>query len=399
MNKRKKILLVNHSPDKFGGANDDYLRLLKHLRKFRDRFYVVGMFPEGKAAEEYTRYCEETKTYTSGFFPVTSSSVLEYAGIFRVYFRQRKEVKKFLRDGEFDLVVINVVVLLWIIKWSAKYSADLIFIREKILPDSIRKIYYKIISRYGNYFIAVSKSLEADFRNVTGKGNIETINSAIENDELYLKYESDWQTFIIRNRLTFLNNKDEKVFFCLGTLCDRKNQLLVLQAATLLLDGGMKEIPHFVFIGDDTEGSYRCSMESYIAHHKLEGICHILGPLPREMFYNQFPKLKGVIISSKSEGLPLVVSEAMRFGAPLITTNAGGIGDVVMDGENGLIIENDPRSLSVAITRLCESPELEVRLRNNGKETFSREFDLERNLQSFTGIIDKVINQAATGFV
>ncbi len=391
MSLRKRLLLVNHSPEKYGGANDDFLRLLKHLYKYRNKYFIVGMFPDGKAVPEYSKYCDETRIYTAGFFPVTSSSVLEYAGIFKVYLSQKKEVRDYIKKGKFDLIILNVVVLLWLIVWSGKYSNTLVFVREKILPDSLRKYYFKFIARYGKYFIAVSKSLEDDYKSITGRANIETINSAVENDDSHLTHAEEWQSYIERNGFQFMNNPDENVFFCLGALCDRKNQMLILETAALLPAGDTEKLPHFVFIGDDTEGSYRRSMEQYISERKLSGNCHVLGPLPRELFYNQMPKLKGVIISSKSEGLPLVVSEAMRFGVPLITTNVGGIGDIVKDGYNGLIIEDSPESLRVAVTRLTDEPLLASKLSENGKTTFSKEFNLDNNLNRFTRIIDRLI--------
>lgn len=59
------------------------------------------------------------------------------------------------------------------------------------------------------------------------------------------------------------------------------------------------------------------------------------------------------------DGLPNVVMEALASAAPLVATSAGGIGAVVRDGENGLIVpERDPDALASAIARLLADPGL-----------------------------------------
>jgi glycosyltransferase involved in cell wall biosynthesis len=59
------------------------------------------------------------------------------------------------------------------------------------------------------------------------------------------------------------------------------------------------------------------------------------------------------------DGLPNVVMEALASGTPLVTTAAGGIGAVVTDGDNGLIVpERDPAALASAVVRLLDDPGL-----------------------------------------
>ena len=55
-------------------------------------------------------------------------------------------------------------------------------------------------------------------------------------------------------------------------------------------------------------------------------------------------------LCSRVEGLPNVIIEAQGFGVPVISTNAGGANETIIDGETGYIVEShDPNDLSSKI--------------------------------------------------
>ncbi len=64
-----------------------------------------------------------------------------------------------------------------------------------------------------------------------------------------------------------------------------------------------------------------------------------------------------------TEGLGLVMIEAMKCGIPVISTDAGGAADVIEDGENGLLAhQKDPNSLSQCIKKVIQDKQLEERV-------------------------------------
>ncbi|MCH6575314.1 MAG: glycosyltransferase family 4 protein [Bacteroidetes bacterium] len=83
------------------------------------------------------------------------------------------------------------------------------------------------------------------------------------------------------------------------------------------------------------------------------------------------------IIDSKgeTEGLGLVIPEAMESGLPVIATSVGGIVDVVKNEENGILInQKDSKAITTAIDRLLTDKELTEKIVNNSKKTIL-EFD------------------------
>jgi glycosyltransferase involved in cell wall biosynthesis len=75
---------------------------------------------------------------------------------------------------------------------------------------------------------------------------------------------------------------------------------------------------------------------------------------------------------SYTEGMPNAVLEALAMGLPIVSTDAGGLRDVLRDGENGFIVPSlkdasprnqfDPRVVADSIERLTEAPELHERI-------------------------------------
>ncbi|MFQ5796119.1 MAG: glycosyltransferase family 4 protein [Candidatus Bipolaricaulia bacterium] len=83
------------------------------------------------------------------------------------------------------------------------------------------------------------------------------------------------------------------------------------------------------------------------------------------------------VLNSTHEGLPHIVLEAMSAGILVIATDVGGTGEIIRDGENGILIRSGDRdALKRAIIKLLEDPELRGRFAKAGRETLSR-FSLE----------------------
>ena len=101
---------------------------------------------------------------------------------------------------------------------------------------------------------------------------------------------------------------------------------------------------------------------------ELERLGHarFVGPLPRERVLELFRAADAALLSSTWENFPHSVVEALAVGTPMIATNAGGVAEVVVDGENGLVVPpGDLDALTAAIGRFFADAELASRLRAN----------------------------------
>lgn len=85
-----------------------------------------------------------------------------------------------------------------------------------------------------------------------------------------------------------------------------------------------------------------------------------------------------LVVPSHTEGLPRVIGEGMSRGLPIVATEVGGIPELIMDGNNGLLVEpGNVHSLRRAIERVLTDAHLRSRLVNQGLKT-AKELSFER---------------------
>ncbi|MEZ5739747.1 MAG: glycosyltransferase family 4 protein [Burkholderiaceae bacterium] len=95
------------------------------------------------------------------------------------------------------------------------------------------------------------------------------------------------------------------------------------------------------------------------------------------------------VLCSRFEGMPLSIIEAMRAGLPVIATAVGGVPEVVVDEQTGLLVPpGDTAALSAAMARLASDPALRERLGQAGRARYEQRFSL-------AGMCDKVLSAYA----
>jgi len=153
-----------------------------------------------------------------------------------------------------------------------------------------------------------------------------------------------------------------------GRLSPEKGQRDFLNAAVTLA----KDVPgaHFAVVGD---GPDRAVLERQAADAGLGGRVlftgHITDVRPA---YRDFDVLA---LTSHTEGLPNVVLEALCMERPVVATDVGGTGEIVVDGETGLLVgPHSPEEIASGVKRLLGDGDLARRLVANGKTRVLREF-------------------------
>jgi len=133
-----------------------------------------------------------------------------------------------------------------------------------------------------------------------------------------------------------------------GRMASVKNHALLLRAVAPLLGPSCQ----LVIAGD---GDERRATEALVAELGVGDAVHLLGTVrdvPAVM-----SGLDLFALSSDSEGLPMVLVEAMSASLPVVATEVGGVPKVVRRGETGLLVPaGDADALGAALTELRDDP-------------------------------------------
>lgn len=101
------------------------------------------------------------------------------------------------------------------------------------------------------------------------------------------------------------------------------------------------------------------------------------------------------IVDSKgdTEGLGVVLIEAMELGLPIVASNVGGIPDVVIDGVSGILVpEKDPEALANAYKRLASDPELVKQLLVGSQKRIAECFTWDGIIQRQIAVYDRLLS-------
>lgn len=83
--------------------------------------------------------------------------------------------------------------------------------------------------------------------------------------------------------------------------------------------------------------------------------------------------------AGRSEGIPVVLMEAMSLGRPVVTTRLSGIPELVVDGDTGLLVEpNDEDGLAQALHRLANDQGFARDLAQNGRARVEEDFNIDK---------------------
>lgn len=120
------------------------------------------------------------------------------------------------------------------------------------------------------------------------------------------------------------------------------------------------------------------------------GGARFLGAAPRDTVLELFRAADAAVLTSSWENFPHTVVEALAVGTPVLATRTGGVGEVVEDGVNGLVVEpNDVDAFAGAIRRYLDDDGLRLRLAAAAASSVER-YAPERVYAELEGILERV---------
>lgn len=230
--------------------------------------------------------------------------------------------------------------------------------QDRILDNFLYKIFFKRIK-----VILLTETLYDDIKKYVNRENVFICPNGIPET---LKEEPT----------SIRNNKIPHLLF-LSNLIISKGVLVLLDACKILKEKGYSFVCDF--IGGETQEMNTNQFKEETNKRGIQNEIVYNGKKYGEEKASYFKNADIFVFPTfyYNETFGLVNLEAMEYKLPIVTTNEGGIKDVVKDGENGFIAQKkDPVSLAICIEKLLNDKQLRQKMGENGYKRFQEKFTL-----------------------
>jgi glycosyltransferase involved in cell wall biosynthesis len=173
--------------------------------------------------------------------------------------------------------------------------------------------------------------------------------------------------------------KDAKIVTMVGRLTYQKNYPILLKVARKCKD---KRLPyHFMIVG---HGEKESELKELSRQLEVADIVHFLG---LRLDIPEILKSSDIFcFTTLFEGFPNVLLEAMAAGLPIVTTNFGGVDELIENDVNGKTVAiNDVDGACLALRSYLDYPELAGKYGKKARETVRQRF-------SMTGMVNNTVN-------
>ena len=137
----------------------------------------------------------------------------------------------------------------------------------------------------------------------------------------------------------------------LGSVQRRKGQITIVNAMNNLDEDILKDL-HLTIVGT---GPDMPVIEDYIEKNpRLKPHVFLLGAVKNTDVYTELAPANIMILMSENEGLPISLIEGMRSGLALISTNVSGIPELIVEGDNGFLLEPNVEQLTALLKKIGE---------------------------------------------
>ncbi|HOM29777.1 MAG TPA: glycosyltransferase family 4 protein [Deltaproteobacteria bacterium] len=178
-----------------------------------------------------------------------------------------------------------------------------------------------------------------------------------------------------------------KVVGCIAALEKRKDHATLLRAASVV--SSLRDDVVFVLVGD---GDMRAELEAEaralrLANVVFEGYRDDLAP-----YYRVFDVF---LLTSRQEGLGSSILDAMACGVPVVATRAGGIPEIVHDGETGLLVDvGDAEGVARAVLRMLHDERLRRGCIDAGRRMVREGYTVEAMAKSYHDLYAELVQGA-----
>lgn len=250
------------------------------------------------------------------------------------------------------------------------HGAEYLVFYNNLSKNNKRKV--ENIWLKSNVVIALSNEWKLQFERLFNHKNIIVINNGIDNED----YEAG-KCIVeeVRNNFLFL-----------GRLGKRKGAYDIIYAVEKLIE---KYPDIMIYMAGDGEIN---QIKNLIDEKKLNSNIIIMGWIDFNTKIELLQKVCTVLLPSYNEGLPMTILEGMAAGKMIISTNVGGIPELVENEINGIIINpGDVDMLSKAMVRVLEEKEFIKMCCDNNLKKIEKKFSRKKMHEKISACYERLV--------
>ena len=305
---------------------------------------------------------------------------------FNNFFNAPKAIREIIKQEGYEIVHVHTPIAAFMTRWALRkerrnnklkviYTAHgFHFIKGAPLYKNLLFIILeKLAGNWTDYLVVINKDdqeaaskyrivKETNLVYIPGIG----INSAYYDPNII----SEDDLHEVRNEIGL--DENDKYFLMVGEFNDNKCQTEAVKALHKLNKPGI----HLVFAG---EGSTMAAVRKLSEDLDISDRVHFLG------YRNDIPRLIkdsiAVLLTSRREGLPRCILEAMSLEVPIIATNIRGTRELLADGAGITYQVGDIEGLTDAIDYIIGNPEAAQEMGVVGRKQVLEKYELSRIIQ------------------
>ena len=392
----KKKILIRIGSLRHGGAEKVLVTFLKNLPKDKYEIDLLLNLYSGK-------YLPEVPTWINVLYlnkgeMITTNRLQDIpVKAFRVIYQ--KLLKQFpnllyqfiLKGKKYDVEFAAIHGFRdEILNSPLKSSKKLVWIHNDLKKT---ELYHYTDEEFRKFFgfdkiMVISEKIEQDFNNLTQnleeKNKIVRIYNPLDTEEIVLKsQEARSKKQEARSKNSNLGTQNpEPTFVSVGTVFPQKGFDRLLKVHKRLLDEGFHH--KILILGDGYD------------FENIKDLQKALGVTETSTLFgftdNPYPQIKNAdfyILSSRYEGFPTVLFEAITLKKNIIATDVSGVREMLDDGKLGLIIENSEQGIYDGMKKALQNPE-DFKKYESELENYKMPFNLENSVQKIMKIIDEL---------
>ena len=382
MNQKKKKILIRIGSLRHGGAEKVLATFLKKLPDDKYEIDLLLNLYSGKYLPEVPGWINVI--YLNKGEMITTNRIQDIPlKAFRVMYQS--VLKKFpkllystiLKNKKYDIEFAAIHGFRdEILNSPLKNSKKIVWIHNDLRKTHFHNYTDNEIRKFFGFdkILVISEHIQKDFenlaRNENEKNRIVRIYNPLDTNEILNKANVNWES----------TQNPAPVFISVGTVFPQKGFDRLLKVHQRLLHEGF---PHLVkILGDGYDFE---NIKNLISELQITETVEMTG-----FTDNPYPAVKNAdfyILSSRYEGFPTVLFEAVTLKKNIIATEVSGVREILENGKLGLIVENSEEGIYEGMKKALTHPE-SFDVYGETLKTYSMPFTLENSVNSIVQIID-----------